>query len=397
MPASLFDDVFITDEMMQRPSEPVDHLEEKRALQALAANMVDHPERVLPHFVELAMKMAGGVAAGLSLLEDEPPAGMFRWHHVCGSLSRFAGATIERNYSPCGVTLDRGAPVLTRHSERIYDWIADAGIVVPEVLLVPLFINGTAPLGTLWIVSDELGHFNPEHARTATELATFVGIALRMQRTEERLRKALEEQEILTREMNHRVKNLFALTDSMIWLGARGAENKEDMARALSGRLHALAKAHDLVLGSTGDNAQTGGNSRLGTLIDLIIAPYEIGSGASARFTQSGPPVLCNERAVNGIALVMNELATNAVKYGALRTNAGHVAIDWREDGEDIVLVWEERGGLPVEVPPPHKGFGTKLVESTIVTRFGGSIDYRWERDGLVARIAIPREVLSQD
>jgi signal transduction histidine kinase len=77
--------------------------------------------------------------------------------------------------------------VLSLHPERVYDWIADANIVVPEVLLVPLYLGGTAPLGTLWIVSDREGHFDCGHARALTELAAFVGIALRMVRTEEQL------------------------------------------------------------------------------------------------------------------------------------------------------------------------------------------------------------------
>ena len=77
--------------------------------------------------------------------------------------------------------------MLSLHPERVYDWIADANIVVPEVLLVPLYLGGTAPLGTLWIVSDREGHFDCGHARALTELAAFVGIALRMVRTKEQL------------------------------------------------------------------------------------------------------------------------------------------------------------------------------------------------------------------
>lgn len=391
----LWEDVYVTDEMMGRAPKAVDYLREKNALQNLASSMVNHPEEVLPRFVELAMNMTGGISAGLSLLDAAAEPAVFHWQHLCGSLSRLEGAVTPRNDSPCGVTLDRAAPVVTRHSERIYSWIADAGVVVPEVLLVPLFISGKTPLGTLWIVSDKLGHFDREHARMATELATFVGIALRMQRTEEQLRKALEEQEILTTEMNHRIKNLFALTDSMIWLGVRGAGSKEEMAQALSGRLHALANAHDLVLGGMGENLQAPGQSELGALIKAITEPYEYSDSDSRRFTRSGPAVSCDEHAVSGIALVINELATNAVKYGPLQTTAGHVAVEWKDDGEHIVLLWKERGGLPIDAPPIRKGFGTRLVESTIVTRFGGTVDYRWERDGLLARIAIPRAVLS--
>ena len=110
-------------------------------------------------------------------------------------LAPFNGATTPRDFSPCGITLDRNAPVLAQHPERVYGWIADANIVVPEVLLVPLYLGGKVPLGTLWIVSDREGHFDSGHARALTELAAFVGIALRMVRSEHRLNQALEAQE----------------------------------------------------------------------------------------------------------------------------------------------------------------------------------------------------------
>ena len=107
-------------------------------------------------------------------------------------LAPFNGATTPRDFSPCGITLDRNAPVLARHPERVYGWIADANIGVPEVLLVPLYLGNRVPLGTLWIVSDREAHFDSGHARVLTELAAFVGIALRMVRSEQRMHQTLE-------------------------------------------------------------------------------------------------------------------------------------------------------------------------------------------------------------
>ena len=114
---------------------------------------------MLPRFVELAMELTEGVSAGFSLYEPEPAPGIFRWRHLHGSLAAFENATTPRNFSPCGVTLDQNRPVLARHAERFYSWISDAHIVVPEVLLVPLLVGDNETLGTLWIVSDEDGHF----------------------------------------------------------------------------------------------------------------------------------------------------------------------------------------------------------------------------------------------
>src|SRR5277367_6255186 len=147
--------VFITDELERRPAKKTDYLQEKLALQELAARMVEQPEEVLPRFVDLAMEMTGGVSAGLSLYEENPAPGVFRWRYLRGVLSNFDGATTPREFSPCGVTLDRNGPVLSLHPERVYSWIAEANITVPEVVLVPLYLGGTTPLGTLWIVSEE--------------------------------------------------------------------------------------------------------------------------------------------------------------------------------------------------------------------------------------------------
>src|SRR5579862_2528254 len=190
-------DLYITSELARRRQKTADPLEEKRALQDLAARMLDQPEEVLPRFVELAMEMTGGMSAGLSLYEPEPAPGVFRWRHLKGALAPFENATTPRNYSPCGITLDENRPVLSNHPERYYSWISDAGIVVPEVLLVPLRLGGTEPLGTLWIVAEKEGHFDLGHARIATELGSFVGAALKMIENKRHLETALEEQETL--------------------------------------------------------------------------------------------------------------------------------------------------------------------------------------------------------
>ena len=172
--------------------------------------------------------MTDGVSAGLSLYEENPAPGVFRWQYLRGVLAPFDGATTPRDFSPCGITLDRNGPVLSLHPERVYDWIADANIVVPEVLLVPLYLGGKVPLGTLWIVSDREGHFDSGHARAMTELATFVGIALRMVRSEQRLNQALEAQtkaaDVALRSSEEQFKRLVqGVTDySIFMLGLDG-------------------------------------------------------------------------------------------------------------------------------------------------------------------------------
>jgi two-component sensor histidine kinase len=387
-------DVFITDELNRRAPKKTDYLEEKQALQDLAARMADQPEDVLPRFVDLALEMTGGVSAGLSLYEENPAPGIFRWHYLRGVLAPFNGATTPREFSPCGITLDCNAPVLSLHPERVYTWLADANIVVPEVLLVPLYLGGKAPLGTLWIVSDREGHLDSGHARVMTELASFVGIALRMVRGEQRLNQALEDQEMLAREMSHRINNLFVVTEGMIRISEKGTASKAEFAENLSERLHAFARAHALVRASFSPNGSAPQGSELAEMIRTIVEPHEADYG-KRRFSIEGAPIRCGENASNGIALIFHELATNAVKHGALRRDEGHIGIDWRREDGNLTLCWTERGGPPVEIPPETLNFGSTLVQNTVTRRFNGTLDYQWPREGMTATITIPIERLS--
>ena len=389
------EDVFITDDLARRAPKRIDHLREKLALHELAKLMAYDPVGVLPRFVDLAMQITGGVSGGLSLYEPDPAPGVFRWSYLRGILSRFEGATTPRDFSPCGMTLDRDEPVLSRHPERAYDWISDAGIVVPEVLLVPLYIGSKEPLGTLWIVSDEDEHFDKSDARAMTELASFVGIALQMVRGERVVKQALEKQETLTKEMNHRVKNLFSLVDGMIRLTAKSTTTSEEMALALSGRLHALARAHSLIQRASGARTQNSGGSELATLLLAIVEPHDNSPHLTSRFWMSGPTVPCGEQATNCVALLFHELVTNAAKYGALSSNDGHVEINWHFDGDRLILGWKEEGGPSIVETPEGQGFGVKLVDST-VKQLSGDFDRSWTQRGLVATLRLPLSSLTK-
>ena len=177
-------DLFITEALELRPRSPSDYIGEARAIREFAFGMADDPEHALPSFVDLALKLTGAVSGGLSLWERSPPPGVFRWRFLRGALSRFEGATTPRNFSPCGVTLDRNTTVLTLHPERVYTWISDAGVEAPEVLLVPLHLNGAEPLGTLWVVAEHEGYFTRDHAALLTELAIPVGGVVAQWRSE---------------------------------------------------------------------------------------------------------------------------------------------------------------------------------------------------------------------
>lgn len=366
--------VFITDELLRRAAPAPDYLQEKLAIQELARHMADRPAEVLPRLVKLAMEICGADSAGVSVLEGQE----FRWFGLTGTLSVFEGATTPRGFSPCGVCLDYGGPILMAHPERAYDWIADASITVPEVLLVPLHVGGGAPLGTLWVVAPEGRHFHSGHARALTELAVFSGIALQMVQSERVLKQALAAQEMLTREMSHRVKNLFTVTDSMIRMTARSSPDKEAMTQSLLGRVAAFARAHSLVRPIADEPAAQ--NVALRDLIRIVLGPYP-------GVMLDGPPVSLDERAANSVAIILHELTTNAAKYGSLSAEGGVVRISWSHAGKVLTLTWREENGPPV-TPPAKSGFGSTLVANTIAS-VDGAMDYDWAPGGLVVRMTL--------
>ena len=160
-----------------------------------------------------------------------------------------------------------------------------------------------------------------------------------MQRTEDQLRQALEKQETLTHEMSHRVKNLFALTAAMIQQSLKGSATKEEMAEALSGRLAALASAHSLVLRNAAFTDET---IDLKELVAAVVKPHDHAkTRENSRIAMKGPSLTCNEQNASAIALVFNELATNAVKYGSLSGALGSVDITW--------TVQEQCGAFPLD------------------------------------------------
>lgn len=140
--------------------------------------------------------------------------------------------------------------------------------MVPEVLLVPLYRGRREAVGTLWIVSDEEGHFHGGHVRAVTELAGFVGIALHMLEGKRRLKAALEAQETVAQEMSHRVKNAFATVGALIRISERASVTKEEMSASLSGWVKALADAHGLVRPSFGKDL---GAPAVTMLADLVM------------------------------------------------------------------------------------------------------------------------------
>lgn len=183
-----------------------------------------------------------------------------------------------------------------QYPERIYSWIADANITVPEVLLVPLQANGQEQIGTLWVVARNETQFNSE--RVLVALATFTGLALHMIGTEQRLTHALEQERLVASEMSHRVKNMYAVAASIVHMSAQHAASTKELASSVTARLAALSEAH----GPARKAAAAGVG--LWDLLDTVLRPY-------ANYELSGEPVYLGEGALGSLAMTFHELATN--------------------------------------------------------------------------------------
>jgi PAS domain S-box-containing protein len=209
---------------------------------------------------------------------------------------------------------------------------------------------------------------------------------------------AQEQQRLLVRELNHRIKNLFAITGGMVALSARSATTPTEYAKSIRGRLNALAVAHDLILPAFGgEDSALGNPTSLETLLKKILSPYvqELSDSSGVRLILDGPPVSLGARAVTTFALILHELATNAAKYGALSVEEGQLHITWQCDDDKLNLKWEESGGPAIREPPKTEGFGTVISNHSVREQFGGSISHKWDVQGLCVELSVPMAPLA--
>ena len=203
-------------------------------------------------------------------------------------------------------------------------------------------------------------------------------------------KRAQEQERLLIREMNHRIKNLFALASSIISLSARDAATPQALKAAATERLAALARVNTLTLARHGpsDPAGVPPPTTLHALIGAILAPFEPGAESARRVHLTGDDLPLAASAITSFALLMHELATNAAKYGALSDAHGRIDIDCRRQDDRLVIVWHEREGPPVTPPASGEGFGSYLAKAT-AQALGGTIRYDWRGAGVVVALDV--------
>jgi two-component sensor histidine kinase len=199
----------------------------------------------------------------------------------------------------------------------------------------------------------------------------------------EQRKRSEERQQTLLHELNHRVKNMLATVQSIARQSLK--RSNHGAAEEFEERLMALAWAYEIVT-----REQWAGAS-LRELIQRTLAPHV--DRGSSRLRLEGPDLWLTPNRALSIALAMHELATNAVKHGALSNEIGRVAVGWRVIGERgerrLALDWTERDGPPVK-PPPRRGFGSRLIERSLARELQGEVTLSFEHQGLSCRVIAP-------
>lgn len=190
---------------------------------------------------------------------------------------------------------------------------------------------------------------------------------------------AIERTQRLLEESDHRVKNMLTVVSAIAHQTARGAQDLDSFLQDFSGRIDALAQAHKLLV----DKRRT--EVALSTLAEQVLGA-DVAEGR-ARF--GGPELLLPPVQVLGLSMILHELHTNAIKYGALCTETGHLQLDWNMQDDEVEMVWSEQG-QPCHPDLKSSGFGQRMIAMAVKSDLGGTIEREWNQDGLVAKIRFP-------
>lgn len=211
-------------------------------------------------------------------------------------------------------------------------------------------------------------------------------LRIRLRKERDALEQTREKLQLVIGEQTHRAKNTFAILNALAQQSAQGASNIEDFRDRLIARIQALSSAYNLMSAVEGDNPvdvlQLAG-SVLAPFRDTYAERLDVSGGSGAFLAPS---------AAIPIALCLHELATNAVKYGALSSTEGKVTVSWSEASPDIVVLkWVESGGPPVE-RPRGSGFGSRLIGAALNGVPGGSATLKFHADGVTCDLAFARQ-----
>jgi PAS domain S-box-containing protein len=294
-------------------------------------------------------------------------------------------------------------------AERLFGYTAAEAVGRPVTMLIPEDRLGEEPAILARINAGErVDHFETIRRRKD---GTFIDISLtispirssdgtiigasKIARDISERKRAAEHQDMLLREMHHRVKNLFAITGSIISLAARTAQTPAELADSMKNRLIALSRAHQLTLPSfSGEEPSPAQSTTFFTLMENLLSPFE--DKDAGRWHLHGEDLHISAERVTSLALLFHEYATNAVKYGALSVADGRLDVTVTSQPDCVEIVWQEANTSAATAGQAEKtGFGTTL-ERMLVQSMKAQVSREWQAHGLLIKLTLPRDALAK-
>jgi PAS domain S-box-containing protein len=311
--------------------------------------------------------------------------------HLAAIVESSHDAIISKNLDGVITSWNKGA-------EQLFGYSAEEIVGKPVTVLIPADRQEEEPsILTRLRLGERIDHYETVRQRKDGSLVDISLTVSPIRDTDGRVvgaskiarditdrRRLLDQQDLMLGEMQHRVKNLTAVLDALAHQSKPQNEPAvEAFVTVFLGRVHALLSTGELVVKSSLREAD------IRQVLEKVLEPFVDASKASP-ITMEGPPLELSERASGALALAFHELATNALKYGALKTERGKVHIKWsgqpHAEGVQVCLEWREAGGPPISAHPTREGFGSRVIRSAVLPERGGKADIMFERDGLICR-----------
>jgi two-component sensor histidine kinase len=362
-------------------------------------------QRVLAEFGELALKTEalddilnkGSELVGRALdtalakvMELLPDGKTFRVRAGYGWKPGVIGhviVTADEN-SPEGLTLKEGAVISNdiAQEERFeyHDFMKEHGVKAFVNVLI-LSSNGRPPFGVLQVDSRTPRDFTQSDVEFLRSYANLLGSAIERLRVVDQLRSAVRDRDLLIGELNHRVKNTLTTVQSIASQTIRNAPDLNHASDAIESRLIALSQVHNVL------TDRSWAHVSLHDIVVQAVEPYR--SWGENRIHVQGPVIQVPPRMALALAMALQELATNAVKYGALSNGSGEITVHWKltsaNKADRLHLMWEEAGGPPVE-KPARRGFGTRLIERSLAHDLNGDVRIEFAPTGVLCSVDAP-------
>ena len=200
-------------------------------------------------------------------------------------------------------------------------------------------------------------------------------------------KRAESQRDLLVKELEHRVKNTLAIVQSIAAQTFRNSDVDPSVQRAFEARLITLGNVHGILTQRSWDSAD------MHDVVTAALRPHN--APGNERFTVEGPELRLGPKSAVALSMAVHELCTNAIKYGALSTEAGHVDVRWALEGDRLRWTWRERGGPPVAAPG-RKGFGSRMIERALAMQLSAQVSIDYHPSGVECRIEAPLSAIKE-